>query len=44
MLRGAPSVLPGFVNKLSAVLVKLMPRRWVTATAYRMMTIGAKQG
>ncbi len=42
MVRGKPSVLPGLMNKLSILLVKLIPRTWATAAAYRMMTFGAR--
>jgi len=37
MLRGRAVVTPGFANKLTALLVKLIPRSWATAMAAQTM-------
>jgi uncharacterized protein len=37
MMKGRAVVTPGFANKLTALLVKLMPRSWATAMASRSM-------
>jgi short-subunit dehydrogenase len=38
MLRGRPLVVPGWYNRVAAVLAQLFPRRMVTESAGRMMT------
>lgn len=40
MLRGTPSVVPGFMNALMAWGNRLIPRRWAAALAYQMMVRG----
>lgn len=39
MLRGKPSVVPGFVNKIGAWFGQRIPRRWATALAAWMMGV-----
>jgi short-subunit dehydrogenase len=38
MFKGKAVITPGFMNKLSAFMVKLFPRSWSTAVAGRMMS------
>jgi len=40
MLQGKPSVVPGWINTLSAWGTRFIPRRWSAAVAHRTMTIG----
>ena len=44
VLRGRPSVIPGFVNKLSAFSLRFMPRRAQAAMASAAMQIGTETG
>lgn len=37
MFRGKASIVPGFLNKLSAFSVRFIPRRWQAALAYVLM-------
>lgn len=37
LFRGTPSVLPGFVNRLSVFMLRFMPRTWQTHTARLLM-------
>jgi hypothetical protein len=39
MLGGKPSVVPGFLNLLTVWSMKLLPRRWQAALAYRSMNL-----
>lgn len=38
MFKGKTVITPGFMNKLSALMVKLSPRSWATAIAARLMS------
>jgi len=40
LARGTPSVLPGFLNKLTVFSARFSPRRWLPALAHRLMRAG----
>ena len=42
LLRGRTSVVPGLLNKVSALSMRLFPRQWQAATAHALMVYGAK--
>jgi short-subunit dehydrogenase len=41
MLQGKPSVVPGWINAMTALSTRLLPRRLLAALAYRLMTTGS---